>query len=86
MVKIRLGKSLRNLDLNLFLTLENAGFHNVLEYISKNNVSLSKVEKFIKEINEILKKRGLRIDIRKAVSWDKKADYRLILRKNVLNL
>lgn len=76
MVRVWLGKSLRTVDLGL---LGVSGFHELLSYIS-NNVDLSEVKRLVEKVNEGLKGRGLYITIRKAPPWDKKADYRLILR------
>ena len=73
-VRVWLGKSLRIVDLSLPVD-----FFRLLDYISSGDVDLDEVENLVEKVNEGLRRRGLRIQTRKAVPWDKKADYRLIL-------
>ncbi len=77
MVRVRLGKSLRIVNWDL---LRFPSFHKLLNYISNNDVDLIEVKRLLEEVNRDLRGRGLHIQIRKAAPWDRKADYRLILR------
>jgi len=77
MVRVWLGKSLGTVDLT---TLGSRSFHELLNYVASGEVDLNEVRKLVEKVNEDLKVRGLRIQVRKASPWDKKVDYRLVLR------
>jgi len=72
-VRIHFGRSISKIILEI----------GNLEGCIGDNVDHKEVEEYVSEINRRLKERdiGATLILRKAVEWDKQADYRLIVRE-----
>jgi hypothetical protein len=81
-IRIRLGKSLRNPPLWL---LVNQDFMELVRYVNNPQVNLSDVEKLIDKVNEGLKHQDLSIKLKKAPPWSD-YNYILVLVKNYSKL
>ena len=71
MSRILLSRSLRLLDIPELSVL--------LPYIGVDDVDVDKVREIIRRVNRDLAGKGLELRLRKALPWDSKADYRIVV-------